>query len=168
MHDSTAPTRVALGDHSSADVDPVDQHVEVTFSHEGRARTGIALTRSEARRLAVALMDAAAPSFCTGNPAEVAEHCAAVTDSIAILERTSSSTTRYGREDLHSRDFGPYVTVHQLETVTDDGSTLAPCEVEVRDLGEGFLSADDAAALARDLSSAARHATAHDNIPHRA
>lgn len=168
MHTAATPTRIALGDHSSADVDPVEQHIEVTISHGGRARTGIALTRSEARCLAVALMDAAAPSFCTGDPTEVAEHGAAVTENIAILERTSSSTTRYGREDLHSRDFGPYITVHQLETVTDDGSTLAPCEVEVRNLGEGFLSADDAAALARDLSSAAQHATAHDNTHHRA
>lgn len=168
MHTATVPTRIALGDHSAADVDPIEQHVELTFSHNGRARTGIALTRSEARRLAVALMDAAAPSFCGGDPAEIAEHCAAVAENLAILERTSSSTTPYGREDLHSRDFGPYVTVHQLETVTDDGSTLAPCEVEVRDLGEGCLSADDAHALARDLSSAAQHATAHDSTSNRA
>ncbi|MGP5251477.1 hypothetical protein ACTXLT_03095 [Brachybacterium alimentarium] len=162
MHDSTVPTRVALGDHSAADVDPIEQHVELTFSHDGRARTGIALTRSEARRLAVALMDASAPSFCTGDPAEVAEHCDAISRSLSTLESTSSNPTSYGREDLHSRDFGPYVTVHQLETIAADGSTIAPCEVEVRDLGEGFLSAADADALSRDLSRAATHATTHD------
>lgn len=60
------------------DVDPTGGHVEVTIGCAGRARAGIALTRSEARRLATALLDASAPSLCDGDPAEIAEHLAAL------------------------------------------------------------------------------------------
>lgn len=78
MHNATVPTRLPLEDGPTIDVDPTGDHLEVTVSCTGRARAGIALTRAEARRLAVALMDASAPSLADGDPAEVREHITAV------------------------------------------------------------------------------------------
>lgn len=78
MHNSTVPTRLSLDGGPVINVDPTDGHLEVTITCAGRARAGIALTRSEARRLATALFDASAPSFADGDPAEVAEHVTAV------------------------------------------------------------------------------------------
>lgn len=49
--------RVAL-DGGHADVDVIDQHVEVTITLGKRATIGIALTTEEAQKIADALMDA--------------------------------------------------------------------------------------------------------------
>lgn len=78
MHNATAPIRLPLEGGPVIDVDPTGDHLEVTVSCTGRARAGIALTRPEARRLAVTLMDASAPSLADGDPAEVREHLTAV------------------------------------------------------------------------------------------
>lgn len=78
MHQSTVPTRLPLEGGPVIDVDPTGDHLEVTITCAGRARAGIALTRTEARRLATALFDAAAPSFADSDPSEVAEHVTAV------------------------------------------------------------------------------------------
>ncbi|MCT1385806.1 hypothetical protein M4D54_09235 [Brachybacterium sp. p3-SID1565] len=75
---SSIPTRMSLEGGPIIDVDPIGEHLEVTIGCTGRARAGIALTRSEARRLATALLDASAPSLCDGDPAEIAEHLAAL------------------------------------------------------------------------------------------
>lgn len=50
--------RVAL-DGGHADVDGIDQHVELTVTLGGRATIGLALTTGEARKIAHALMGAA-------------------------------------------------------------------------------------------------------------
>ena len=45
----------------TVDVDVIDDHLEVTAGIPGRTTVGLALTRSEACRLAVALLEAGAP-----------------------------------------------------------------------------------------------------------
>lgn len=79
MHNATAPTRIPLDDGGPIiDVDPTDQDVELTTSCNGRAHAGVTLTRTEARRLTVALMDASAPSLVDGEAAEIHEHITVV------------------------------------------------------------------------------------------
>lgn len=78
MHNATVPTRIPLEGGPTIDGDPAGNHLEVTISCTGRAHAGIALSRTDARRLAVALMDASAPSLADGDPAEIHEHITAV------------------------------------------------------------------------------------------
>lgn len=78
MHNATVPTRIPLEGGPTIDVDPTGEHLEVTISCTRRAHAGIALARTEARRLTVALMDASAPSLADGDPAEIREHITAV------------------------------------------------------------------------------------------
>ena len=70
MHNATAPTRIPLEGGPIIDVDPTEQHLEVTISCAGRTRAGIALIRPEARSIAAALANAAAEDQPLEAPAE--------------------------------------------------------------------------------------------------
>lgn len=69
------PTRLDL-DGLTVDVQPVDDHIEVTVIAAGRATHGLALDPSEARKLASVLLDASAPAFGHTDAAEIEEHVA--------------------------------------------------------------------------------------------
>lgn len=62
MQQSTVPTRLDLGD-IVVDVDPAEDGVEITLTARRRSTIGIAFTRSEARQIAGALLDASAPAL---------------------------------------------------------------------------------------------------------
>lgn len=71
--------RISLDEATTVDVQRVGTNVEVTFtttsSAWARSTFGIALTASEARRVASALIDGAAPTLAT-DPVDVGEHAA--------------------------------------------------------------------------------------------
>lgn len=85
----TAPaavsTRIELDEQTTIDVDPSAapwEHVEITITTrdavfgEPRTTFGIALTPSEARQLASALLDGCAPAFGVADPQALEEHVA--------------------------------------------------------------------------------------------
>lgn len=73
MHHSTVPTRLDL-DGFTTDIEPTDDGVNITYTDHGRWALGIAISRSDARRLASALLDASAPDFGTAPVDELEEH----------------------------------------------------------------------------------------------
>lgn len=84
---AAVPTRIELDERTAIDVEPIGEQVEITISTLGpmvndwmpvRSTHGIAVTRTEARRLATALFDASAPSFADSDPTEIDEHINAV------------------------------------------------------------------------------------------
>lgn len=75
MHQSTLPTRLEL-DGFTTDVAPYEDRVHITISDEQRfvVMLGLSITRTEARRLASALLDASAPDFGSAPMEEIYEH----------------------------------------------------------------------------------------------
>lgn len=70
---AAVPTRLDL-DGFTTDVEPTDDGVNITFTDRGRWALGVAITRTDARRLAEALLDASAPQFGVADLEEVEEH----------------------------------------------------------------------------------------------
>ena len=75
MHQSTVPTRLDL-DGFTTDVGPYEDRVHITISDEQRfvVLLGLSITRTEARRLAEALLDASAPDLGSAPMEEIYEH----------------------------------------------------------------------------------------------
>lgn len=75
MHQSTVPTRLDLGGLTT-DVESHEERVHITISDERRfvVLLGLSITRTEARRLASALLDASAPYLGSAPMEEIYEH----------------------------------------------------------------------------------------------
>lgn len=140
-HDATVSTEVQLENGTAVDVDPTGGNVKVTVTSAGRAHAGITLTRSEARELATALLDASAPSLADGDPDEIREHIAAA--QTAQADEPTDIAASPSQENLHRYHFPrtrnwrgakvPASNVHLYRTV-DQRDVI---EVEYVDTPEG-------------------------------
>lgn len=120
MHQSTVPTRLDL-DGFTTDVDPADENVNLTFTDTGRWVLGITIPRTDARRLATALLDASAPNFGTAHQDELLEHveiARKVPVDIPVSDFATGTVTdvfRFARE----HDMPPGDVMQAVETYMD-------------------------------------------------
>lgn len=149
MHNATVPTRILLDGGPVIDVDPTGHHLEVTIGCPGRARAGIALTRTEARRLAVALMDASAPSLATGDPAETREHLAAMRHTAPVDPFTDTFPSDTG--DVPSVPFRTFASVPGHREPLGVTAIAEPHGTQVH-VGSAVLNIDAARELVAHLS----------------
>jgi hypothetical protein len=154
MHQSTVPTRLDF-EGLVIDVDPsaaAIEHVEITFStrwtdQEPRTTYGIALTPTEARKLASALLDAAAPDFGSAPVEEIEEHVAVarkVPVEIPVSDLAAGTVTdvfRFATE----HDMSPGDVMRAVETYIDgmaEVESLTPAKwcKRQRQLKQGALA----------------------------
>lgn len=150
MHNATVPTRILLDGGPVIDVDPTDGHLEVTISCAGRARAGIALTRTEARNLATALLDASAPSLRDGDPAEIREHLAAVRPTATV----DPFTDTFPSDDGTDVSSVPYRSIPSIPGHREPLGVTAVAELHGTEIhvGSAVLGVDTARELVAHLS----------------